>query len=130
MQEKLKTRFNVIKSGCGFAHRKYDVSGGRCLHDKFSTIYDYILADQDVVANTLLDLKNVENVLVIPSDEEAQVVLSSSAKVPKKCKYALTFSGYTYYPAPNYRTYAPAAEGRMKSRILQVGNKSRKSRNR
>ena len=62
----------------------------------------------------------MENVIIIPSDEEAQVLMSNSSKVPEKCKYALTTSGYTYYPAPNYRTYASAAEFQnKKSRILQ-----------
>ena len=68
----------------------------------------------------LVDLKCVENVIIIPNDEEAQVLMSVSSKVPRKCKYALTTSGYMYYPAPSYRTYASAAEGQSKkSRILQ-----------
>ena len=67
-----------------------------------------------------MDLKNVENVIIIPNDEEAQSLMSNSSQVPDKCKYALTISGYTYYPAPNYRTYASAAEGQSKkSRVLQ-----------
>ena len=54
LQESLKTQSRVIKSGCGFQHRKYDVSHGRCFHDKFSTIYDYILSDHNVVINRML----------------------------------------------------------------------------
>ena len=120
LQESLKTQSRVIKSGCGFQHRKYDVSPGRCFHENFSTIYDYLLSEHDVVMNTLVDLKSVEQVILIPTDEEAQGIMSNSSKVPAKCKYALTISGYMYYPAPNYRTYASAADGQsQKSRILQ-----------
>lgn len=54
LQENLKTQCRVIKSGCGFQHRKYDVSNGRCFHDKFSTIYDYILSDHNVVINRMM----------------------------------------------------------------------------
>ena len=58
LQEKLKTQSRVIKSGCGFQHEKYEISQGRCYHNQFSTIYDYIVSDHNVVINTLVDLKN------------------------------------------------------------------------
>jgi chromosome segregation ATPase len=104
LQKKFGTNYRVIKSACRFDDNRYDVTNSSCT--QFKTIYEKLILDSAVVANCILDLKHVENVIIIPTDEEAQSILGDVRTVPKNCNYALTNSGYQYYPAPNYRSYA------------------------
>lgn len=66
---------------------------------------DMLLIDDPDVANILIDLCNIEQVLLIGEDRDAQCLLADSRTVPNNCKSAITKEGNTYYPDPNYRSY-------------------------
>ena len=71
-----------------------------------------------VIANCLIDQREIECVLLIPTSEEACKVMSNAQYVPKNCKKAFTQQGDLFFPVPNYKTYG----GRhgMRAKYLQV----------
>lgn len=71
-----------------------------------------------VVANCLIDQREVECVLLIPTSKEASDIMSDATKVPRNCKRAFTQQGDTFYPDPHYRSYG-GPRG-LKARYLQV----------
>lgn len=76
-----------------------------------------MVIDDPVVANCLIDQREVECVLLVPTSEEACEIMSDARKVPRNCKRAFTQQGDTFFPDPNYRTYG----GRCKrAKFLQV----------
>lgn len=81
---------------------------------------DMLIIEDADVANTLIDMSSIEQIILIPSDEDAQKYMSNRNLVPHNCKFAITKEGYTYHPDPNYRSYA---EGTAKSRLIQVSVK-------
>lgn len=71
-----------------------------------------------VVANCLIDQREVESVLLIPTSQEASEMLSDVRRVPPNCKRALTQQGDTFFPDPNYRSYG--GKPNFRARLLQV----------
>ncbi|XP_015590762.1 structural maintenance of chromosomes protein 6 isoform X2 [Cephus cinctus] len=71
-----------------------------------------------VVANSLIDGRELECVLLVPTCEEAFKLMEDARRVPRNCKQCITLQGDTVYPDPNYRVYG----GRpgLKARVLQV----------
>merc|ERR1719167_641881 len=89
-----------------FRDNVYDVCGGKCVSDKFDTLFDRIEFDNPNVANCIIDQGKIEQILLIPNDTDAQQLLKSKSSVPNNCLYALTSGLNQYYPAPSYRSYA------------------------
>lgn len=75
---------------------------------------------EPIVANCLIDQREPECVLLIPSSSEAAGILVDRRNVPSYCKRALTKKGDEFFPDPNYRTYGGNV-GR--SKFLQVSTK-------
>lgn len=71
-----------------------------------------------IVANCLIDQREIECVLLIPSSQEACEIMSDAAKVPRHCKRAFTQQCDTFFPDPNYRSYGGKVSARAK--FLQV----------
>lgn len=71
-----------------------------------------------VVANCLIDQREIECILLIPSSKEAAEIMSKASKVPQNCKRAFTQRGDTFYPDPQYRSYGGPRS--LKARFLQV----------
>lgn len=71
-----------------------------------------------VIANCLIDQREIECVLLIPTSEQACKVMCKTQYVPNNCKRAFTQGGDLFFPAPNYKTYG----GRrgMRAKFLQV----------
>ncbi len=84
---------------------RHDVSSGRCSHGEFPSVLDLLEVKEDAVFNCLVDQNRAEQVLVLPTNAEAQKLLGHSGAVPKNCHFAVTCEGYQYFPAPNYRSY-------------------------
>ena len=59
-----------------------------------------------VLSNDVQLFNSIENILIIPTEKEAQAIMSNADLVPPKCSYAITHERYQYYPAPMYRSYA------------------------
>ena len=71
-----------------------------------------------VIVNCLIDQREVECILLIPSSKEAAEIMSNASKVPRNCKRAFTQRGDTFYPDPHYRSYGGPRS--LKARFLQV----------
>jgi hypothetical protein len=70
-----------------------------------------------MVANSLIDQREIECILLIPSSNEACAVMSDANKVPQHCKRAITKNADLFYPDPNYRIYGGSVS---KAKYLQV----------
>nr|CAI5838630.1 unnamed protein product [Callosobruchus analis] len=83
-------------------------------------LYNAIEIDDPVVNNCIVDSVSPENILLIPSDDRAQELLSNRQTVPQNCRQGVTIKGDRYYPDPNYRTYASSYR---RAQYLQVDTK-------
>lgn len=70
---------------------------------------DMLIVDDPDIANILIDLCTIEQVLLIRDDRDARYLLADSSRVPYNCKSAITKEGNTYFPDPNYRSYSGRA---------------------
>ena len=68
-------------------------------------LLDMMIIEDPDVANTLIDLLSIEQILLITHDKDARHYLSNVNLVPQNCRSAITKEGNTYYPDPNYRSY-------------------------
>nr|CAH7726240.1 unnamed protein product [Callosobruchus chinensis] len=84
------------------------------------SLYNAIEIDDPVVNNCIVDSASPENILLIPSDDRAQELLSNRQTVPQNCRQGVTIRGDRYYPDPNYRTYASSYR---RAQYLQVDTK-------
>ena len=69
-------------------------------------LLDMLIIEDPEVANILIDLNNIEQVLLIRNEADAQDLLSDLHNVPVNCKNAITKEGNKYFPDPNYRSYS------------------------
>ncbi|XP_012539107.1 structural maintenance of chromosomes protein 6 isoform X2 [Monomorium pharaonis] len=84
----------------------------------YSNLLEAMVIEDPVIANCLIDQREIECVLLIPTNDEACVIMSDATKVPKNCKRAFNLHGDTYFPDPNYRTYGGNCNAR--ANYLQV----------
>ncbi|PSN30065.1 hypothetical protein C0J52_23172 [Blattella germanica] len=98
-----------------------DVSRNRVQSNEFSSVLDMLIISDTVVCNTLIDNREIETILLIPTSSQACATLSDKRNVPLNCKRAITKKGDQFYPDPNYRTYA--ARGNLQAKFLQVSMK-------
>ena len=89
---------------CNFTDVKYNIATSKVQHGRYQTLMDCVdIADANVF-NRLVDLCSLQRVLFIPTEAEAQRLLSKVTTVPKNLLHA-NVPNYQYYPAPNYRSY-------------------------
>lgn len=69
-------------------------------------LMDVLIIEDPDVANVLIDLQQIEQVLLVRSETDAQYYLSDASRVPRNCKLAMTKEGNRYHPDPSYRSYA------------------------
>lgn len=80
-------------------------------------LFDMLIIEDPDVANILIDMSAIEQVLLVTSDSDARYYLSDVNRVPPNCRSAITKDGNTYFPDPNYRSYG----GRLrKAQFLQA----------
>ncbi|XP_057377924.1 structural maintenance of chromosomes protein 6-like [Daphnia carinata] len=100
---------NIITSS--ISGRLHDVSNYkvRCSPElrrkDIHCLMDMLIIDDPDIANILIDLNGIEQVLLICEDRDARHLLADVKRVPENCKNAITKEGNTYYPDPNYRSY-------------------------
>ena len=89
---------------CKFTDMKHNIAASKVQHERHCTLIDYVdIADANVF-NRVIDSCSLERVLFIPTEAEAQALLSSVNTVPRNLLHA-NVPNYQYYPAPNYRSY-------------------------
>ncbi|KAL0107751.1 hypothetical protein PUN28_014797 [Cardiocondyla obscurior] len=101
-----------------FFNQIHDVRRYCTQSSQYSNLLDAMVIEDPVVANCLIDQREVECILLIPTSEEACTIMSDVTKVPKNCKRAFTLVCDMFYPDPNYRTYGGKCGTRAK--YLQV----------
>ncbi|KAK6188575.1 hypothetical protein SNE40_004723 [Patella caerulea] len=89
---------------CQFRSHVHDVSKHRVQCKDYPSLLDIIKTDDPVIANTLIDQRGVENVILISDNKEARHVMEH--KAPYNCKEAFTLVGDQIYCAPTFRYYS------------------------
>jgi hypothetical protein len=86
--------------------------------DGYCSLLDSLIVSDVIVYNSLLDQREVERILLIPTSEEACEIMSDARRVPRNCIMALNKKADQFYPVPNYRMYA--GYGNTRAKYLQV----------
>ncbi|XP_032285924.1 structural maintenance of chromosomes protein 6 isoform X4 [Phoca vitulina] len=90
-----------------FRNEMYDVRHRAAYHPEFPTVLTALEIDNAVVANSLIDMRSIETVLLIKNNSVARAVMQSQ-KPPKNCREAFTADGDQvfagrYYSSENTR---------------------------
>ncbi|XP_078043070.1 structural maintenance of chromosomes 6 isoform X2 [Augochlora pura] len=101
-----------------FFNRVHDVSAHCTRSPEFSNLLDAMDISDPTVANCLIDQREVECILLIPTSKEAAEVMSNASRVPRNCRRAITQKGDMFFPDPHYRSYGGPRD--LKARFLQV----------
>lgn len=101
-----------------FYNTVHDVHAHCTKSSHYPNLLDAMDISDPVIANCLIDQREVECILLIPSSKEAAEIMSKASKVPRNCKRAFTQQGDTFYPDPQYRSYGGPRS--LKARFLQV----------
>ncbi|XP_036118638.1 structural maintenance of chromosomes protein 6 isoform X1 [Molossus molossus] len=75
-----------------FRNEMYDVRHRAAYHPEFPTVLTALEIDNAVVANSLIDMRGIETVLLIKNNSVARAVMQSQ-KPPKNCREAFTADG-------------------------------------
>ncbi|KAK1135509.1 hypothetical protein K0M31_000098 [Melipona bicolor] len=101
-----------------FYNAVHDVHAHCTKSSHYSNLLDAMDISDSVIVNCLIDQREIECILLIPSSKEAAEIMSNASKVPRNCKRAFTQRGDTFYPDPHYRSYGGPRN--LKARFLQV----------
>ncbi|XP_012348416.1 structural maintenance of chromosomes protein 6 isoform X1 [Apis florea] len=101
-----------------FYNAVHDVRAHCTKSPHYSNLLDAMDISDPVIANCLIDQREIECVLLIPTSKEAAEIMSDVSKVPRNCKRAFTQQGDMFYPDPHYRSYG-GSRG-LKAKFLQV----------
>ncbi|XP_014236260.1 structural maintenance of chromosomes protein 6 [Trichogramma pretiosum] len=88
-----------------FYDHMHDVSQGCVRSSRFSNLLDAMEISHPVIANSLIDQREVECTILIPTSEEACNIMNEASRVPHNTKRAFTMAADLFFPDPNYRTY-------------------------
>ncbi|XP_054425439.1 structural maintenance of chromosomes protein 6 isoform X2 [Pteronotus mesoamericanus] len=75
-----------------FRNDMYDVRHRAAYHPDFPTVLTALEIDNAVVANSLIDMRSIETILLIKNNSVARAVMQSQ-KPPKNCREAFTADG-------------------------------------
>uniref|UniRef100_A0A915DVB2 RecF/RecN/SMC N-terminal domain-containing protein n=1 Tax=Ditylenchus dipsaci TaxID=166011 RepID=A0A915DVB2_9BILA len=104
-----------------YTEEKYDVNDNEP-DSNFSTVLRVIEVQNATIHNVLLDQANIENRLLIETDEEARRIMREHP--PKNAKQALTINCGQAYPKlsvrENYRFYANRFDARFLAKDFQL----------
>ncbi|KAJ8681598.1 hypothetical protein QAD02_017390 [Eretmocerus hayati] len=99
-----------------FLDRVHDVRSQRTGSNRHSNLLDMMEISNPIAANCLIDGRQIEATLLIPTSDEACDIMSNSQKVPPHCRQAITQQADIFHPEPNYRSY----HGTVSRKYLQV----------
>ena len=95
----------------------HNVSKGCTRSPKYQNLLEAMEISNPVIANYLIDQREIECILLIPTSDEACAVMSDASKVPRNCRAAITKNADLFFPDPSYRTYSGDV---TKAKYLQV----------
>ena len=87
-----------------FKNSLYDVAKFRSEHTQYPTIYEMIKIDDHIVANTLIDQRRVEAILLIPDFESGKNIIEHHSN--QNCSEAYLLNGDNLKGHPSFRHYA------------------------
>ena len=101
-----RSRPSIITSK--FKNNVYDTSKLRVHSEEFSAVIDMLTMDDPVIANCLVDQRNIENILLIPEGRRARQVMDPDLRPgpPRNCREAFTLTGDQVYCYPSLRYYS------------------------
>ncbi|KAF7989672.1 hypothetical protein HCN44_008346 [Aphidius gifuensis] len=88
-----------------FLDAVHDIRSNRVQSQEYSSLLDTMEITNANVTNYLIDSFGIERILLIPTSRECTEILKHIQTVPKNCFKAITKTGDTFYPQPQYRTY-------------------------
>lgn len=80
----------------------------------YSNMYRALTINDTVVANFLIDLRNIQRILLVDKDEECRRFISDDSHIPPKCNLILNLGADEF--RAGYRIYAnlqPLRRGRI-----------------
>ncbi|XP_043262042.1 structural maintenance of chromosomes protein 6 [Colletes gigas] len=101
-----------------FYSKIHDVHAHCTRSANYSNLLNAMDISDPVIANCLIDRREVECILLIPTSKEASDIMSDATRVPQNCKRAFTQQGDMFYPDPHYRSYGGPRD--LKAKFLQV----------
>ncbi|KAK0079239.1 hypothetical protein PV326_008874 [Microctonus aethiopoides] len=104
-----------------FHHRVHNVSGKNTGTSEFMSLLDAMEITNPIVANCLIDQREPECILLIPTSADAKRIMGNRQNVPQNCRRALTKKGDLFFPDPRYRCYSNKVAQRAK--WLQVSTR-------
>lgn len=88
-----------------FLDSVHDIRSKCVQSQEYSSLLDTMEITNANVTNYLIDSYGIERILLIPTSQECTQILKHIQTVPKNCFKAITKTGDTFYPQPQYRTY-------------------------
>nr|XP_025034526.1 structural maintenance of chromosomes protein 6 isoform X2 [Pelodiscus sinensis] len=90
-----------------FRNEVYDVKHRAVHHPEFPSVLTALEIDNAVIANCLIDMRSIETILLIKSNQQARLVMQKN-RPPKNCREAFTAEGdqvfeRRYYSSDNTR---------------------------
>ena len=95
----------------------HNVSDGCTRSSRYQNLLEAMEISHPVIANCLIDQREIECMLLIPTSDEACAVMSDASKVPRNCRRAITKNADLFFPDPSYRTYGGTV---TRAKYLQV----------
>ncbi|GCB60225.1 hypothetical protein scyTo_0009135, partial [Scyliorhinus torazame] len=107
---------------CEFANQEYNVKDRAVRHPDFPTVLDALEISNPVVANCLIDMRGVERILLINSNNRAREIMQQQ-KPPVNCREAFTAAGDQVFNNRYYSSESDRARylgGDVESEISQL----------
>ncbi|GCB74767.1 hypothetical protein scyTo_0003858, partial [Scyliorhinus torazame] len=107
---------------CEFANQEYNVKDSAVHHPDFPTVFDSLEMSNPVVANCLIDLRSIERILLIKSNNRAREIMQQQ-KPPVNCREAFTAAGDQVFFNRYYSSESDRARylgGDVESEISQL----------
>ncbi|XP_048046427.1 structural maintenance of chromosomes protein 6 [Megalobrama amblycephala] len=91
---------------CPFTDRVYNLHGRGVHHPEFPSVLDCLNIENPVITNCLIDMRGIENILIIKDHACARKVMQGS-RPPRNCREVFTADGDQVY---TNRSYTPDKE--------------------
>ncbi|KAM6458961.1 structural maintenance of chromosomes protein 6 isoform 2-T2 [Liasis olivaceus] len=112
-----------------FQDNVYDVKSRAVFHPDFPTVLAALDFDNAVVANCLIDMRNIETILLIKNNYKARSVMQHN-KPPKNCKEAFTVDGDQVFEERYYSSESKRSRFLSRDVEADISNLEREVENR
>ncbi len=107
---------------CHFTGERYDISNGKAAVGKdIPTVLDFLIIDDPEVFNYVVDIKSVEQIIVVPQ-AKAQELFEDVKNVPPNVRKAITPDFYGYIPPTKTTFYSSFYMNRLTGQNVLVAD--------